>query len=127
MLDAAGLLRARRRLRRSRRRRRTPARRARDADDHLPAARRGGEIEATVTVDDRGDMQFLLDPQRDLRARSSRRDGRWRAWLGGTELPGDYSGPRSAKRACGTPLRDLPDGQWAVALLDRLFRESFRL
>ena len=87
----------------------------------------GGQIEPSVTVDDHGDVHFLLHPQRDLRVSFVQADGRWRARIGDTDVAGDYSGPRSAKRAVGAPLRDLPDGQWAVALLDKLFRESFRL
>ena len=54
------------------------------------------------------------------------RDGGWRARLGDAELPGTFRGPRAAKRAIWDPLREEPNGQWAVALLDRLFRESFR-
>ena len=80
-----------------------------------------------MTVDERGDVHVLLHPQRDLRVSLVQADGRWRARLGDTYVAGDYSGPRSAKRAVGAPLRDLPDGQWAVALLDKLFRESFRI
>ena len=87
----------------------------------------GGEVEATVTVDDRGDLEFVLDPEHDLRAAIRQSDGHWRAWLGGTQLPGEYSGPRAAKRALREPLRARPHGQWAVALLDRLFTEGYRL
>ena len=87
----------------------------------------GGQIEPSVTVDERGDVHLLLHPERDLRVSLVQADGRWRARLGDTPVAGDYSGPRSAKRAVGAPLRDLPDGQWAVALLDKLFRESFRV
>jgi tetratricopeptide (TPR) repeat protein len=87
----------------------------------------GGEVEATVTVDEHGDLEFLLDPDRDLRAAIRQSDGGWHAWMGGTQLPGEYHGPRSAKRALREPLRAQPHGQWAVALLDRLFTEGFKL
>jgi hypothetical protein len=87
----------------------------------------GGEVAATVTVDEDGDLEFVLDPERDLRAAIRRADGSWRAWLGETELPGEFSGPRGAKRALREPLRAQPHGQWAVALLDRLFTEGMTL
>ena len=87
----------------------------------------GGEVEARVTVDERGDLEFVLDPQRDLRAAIRRAGGGWHAWLGDTELPGEFGGPRGAKRALREPLRAQPHGQWAVALLDRLFTESYEL
>ena len=69
----------------------------------------------------------MLDPSRDLRAALVQHDGIWRARLGDADLPGSFRGPRAAKRALWDPLREQPDGQWAVALLDKLFRESFRL
>ena len=87
----------------------------------------GGEVTPSVTVDDGGDIHFLLDPARDLRASLVQDDGTWRARLGDADLPGSFRGPRAAKRALWDPLRDQPDGQWAVALVDKLFRESFRL
>jgi hypothetical protein len=87
----------------------------------------GGDVEARVSVDERGDIHFLLHPARDLRAALVQANGLWRARLGDTELPGTFRGPRAAKRALWDPLREQPDGQWAVALLDRLFREAFRL
>jgi hypothetical protein len=87
----------------------------------------GGELAPSVTVDDGGDIHFVLDPARDLRASLLRHDGAWRARLGDADLPGSFRGPRAAKRAVWDPLREQPDGQWAVALLDKLFRESFRL
>jgi hypothetical protein len=86
----------------------------------------GGEVEPSVTVDDDLDIHFLLDPARNLRASLVQRDGGWRARLGDADLPGRFRGPRGAKRAIWDPLRREPNGQWAVALLDRLFRESFR-
>jgi tetratricopeptide (TPR) repeat protein len=85
----------------------------------------GGEVHPSVTVDDARDIHFVLD--RDLRASLVQHDGMWRARLGDTDLPGTFRGPRGAKRALWDPLREQPNGQWAVALLDRLFRESFRL
>ncbi len=87
----------------------------------------GGELAPSVTVDDAGDIHFVLDPGRDLRAALLQHDGIWRARLGDADLPGSFRGPRAAKRAVWDPLREQPDGQWAVALLDKLFRESFRL
>jgi hypothetical protein len=87
----------------------------------------GGEVSPSVTVDDDGDIHFVLHPARDLRASLLQHDGMWRARLGDEDLPGTFRGPRGAKRAIWDPLREQPDGQWAVALLDRLFRESFRL
>jgi len=126
MLERSGLLRTER----------APARPAPppDAGPQRPGTRTivnprpdGGEVTAAVTVDEEGDLHFVLDPERDLRASLRQAGGRWRAWLGDTELPGDYSGPRGAKRALREPLRARPDGQWAVALLDRLFTESFEV
>jgi hypothetical protein len=87
----------------------------------------GGQVTPSVTVDERGDLRFLLDPERDLRVALVQDGGRWRARVGDTPVSGDYSGPRSAKRALRAPLRDRPHGQWAVALLDKLFEESFQL
>ena len=87
----------------------------------------GGELSPSVTVEEGGDIHFVLDPSRDLRAALVQHDGIWRARLGDADLPGSFRGPRAAKRALWDPLREQPDGQWAVALLDKLFRESFRL
>jgi hypothetical protein len=87
----------------------------------------GGECTPSVTVAEGGDIHFVLDPERDLRAALLQHDGIWRARLGDADLPGSFRGPRGAKRALWDPLREQPDGQWAVALLDKLFRESFRL
>ena len=87
----------------------------------------GGELSPSVTVEEGGDIHFVLDPARDLRAALVQHDGIWRARLGDADLPGSFRGPRAAKRALWDPLREQPDGQWAVALLDKLFRESFRL
>ena len=85
----------------------------------------GGEVTATVTVGEGGDLEFVLDPDRGLRAAIRPADGSWGAWLGDTRLPGEYGGPRGAKRALREPLRAQPHGVWAVALLDRLFTESY--
>jgi hypothetical protein len=82
-------------------------------------------VHPSVTVDDARDIHVVLD--RHLRASLVQQDGMWRARLGDTDLPGTVRGPRGAKRALWDPLREQPNGQWAVALLDRLFRESFRL
>jgi hypothetical protein len=94
--------------------------------DH-PQPGGGGRVAPAVTVDDRGDMHFLLHPERDLRVALVQEDGAWRARLGDTAVAGRYSGPRSARKALTEPLRDQPDGQWAIALLDKLFREAYRL
>ncbi len=127
MLDEAGLLRARPAAQKPPPRRDAgPQGRGTRAIPY-PQPGGGGQIEPSVTVDERGDVHVLLHPQRELRVSLVQADGRWRARLGDTYVAGDYSGPRSAKRAVGAPLRDLPDGQWAVALLDKLFRESFRI
>jgi hypothetical protein len=86
-----------------------------------------GRVAPAVTVDKRGDMHFLLHPERDLRVALVQEDGAWRARLGDTAVSGRYSGPRSARKALTEPLRAQPDGQWAIALLDKLFREAYRL
>lgn len=87
----------------------------------------GGRVHPTVTVDERGDMHFLLHADRDLRVSLVQADGAWRARIGDTPVAGRYSGPRSALKAVREPLRAQPDGQWAIALLDMLVREGFRL
>jgi tetratricopeptide (TPR) repeat protein len=126
LLERAGLLRAER----------TPERPAAPADagPSRPGSATisypgpaGGEVTPSVTVDDGGDIHFVLDPARDLRASLVQDDGMWRARLGDAELPGSFRGPRAAKRALWDPLREQPDGQWAVALVDKLFRDSYRL
>ena len=127
MLERAGLLRAERGPQRT-----PPApdagpARPGSATIPYPAPGGSGEVAPSVTVDDRGDIHFVLDPARDLRASLIQHDGRWHARLGDAVLPGSFRGPRAAKRALWDPLREQPDGQWAVALLDKLFRESFRL
>jgi hypothetical protein len=128
LLDRAGLLSERR----------APARPAPAPDappqghgtrtiDDYPAPGGDGTIAPSVTIDEHGDLHFVLHPGRDMRASLVQDGGRWRARIGDTWVAGDYSGPRSAMRAASRPLRDLPDGQWAGGVLGALYRAAFEL
>lgn len=56
-----------------------------------------GQVEPSVTVDERGDLHFLLHPARDLRVVLRQIDGRWQAIVGEQGV---------AQNLPGTPQRD---------------------
>jgi hypothetical protein len=130
MLEAAGLLRAEPDPE-SRRHSAPPDLGPRTAGEQTidyPQPGGGGRITPSLAVDEHGDLHFVLHPERDLRVSLVQAgDGRWRARVNGAEAPGSFRGPRAAKEAARDQLDALPDGEWAGALLDKLFRESFRL
>lgn len=90
------------------------------------AAPGGGEVTATVTVDDWLDVALVPHPDRpDLRVELEKQGGQWNVRAGGEPVAGTYWGYREALAAAAPALRERSDGDWAITVIDALATASY--